>query len=127
MKEQLVIFETAKLAKEKGFNIKCELFYNGKDRPAMAYNISAEESLGSNPQYNRYILAPSQSLLQKWLWETHKLWVSATPIFNSNELMGISVVINSWVLLTYMEIDYNGYEPYEGLERGLYEALKLIK
>lgn len=68
---------------------------------------------------------PTQSLLQKWLFNNHNIWVSSTPEFNANEMIGISVSISSW-RFPFISVYYNGYDVYEGLEKGLQEALKLI-
>lgn len=69
MKEQIINLETAKLAKEKGFDLKVikhykgdELIYNGS-----LYNFNnPEEQSQWNIELNS---APTQSLLQKWLRE----------------------------------------------------------
>ena len=92
MEEKIITFDTAKLAKEKGF----------------ANNSS-----------------PTQSLLQKWLWEKHTIWVQSTPLFSSNEMFGIHVTVSSWKF-PIIVVDYNGYDVYEGFEKGLQESLKLI-
>ena len=128
MEEQLISFETAALAKEKGFDIDCKLFYSTKDRPPMAYNISAKESLSDNPQYNKYILAPTQSLLQKWLREVHSIYVS------SDYYQGYPEVRFYYDIKILSDDTYNGnqdsdddiYTFEEAFELGLQQALKLI-
>lgn len=125
----IVTFETAKLAKEKGFDIECKLFYTTIDRPPMPYNISAKESLSDNTQYNSYILAPTQTPLQKWLRDVHLIDVIVSREGTIQTLReGFSVMIYSpettifpWELGRVHKI----YE--EALEVGLLEALKLIK
>ena len=137
MEEQLVSFETAALAKEKGFDIDCKLFYSTKDRPPMAYNISAKESLSDNPQYNKYMLAPTQSLLAKWLREVHNIEVLVSRIppeaILASKTSGKSILKNYncyvWNYNSNPRVLNNGtfqdvYE--EALEIGLQEALKLI-
>ena len=106
MKEQLISFETAKLAKEKGFNIK--IYKNTID-----YEL--------NP--------PTQSLLQKWLREVHKIHIEI-EIAADEELVNIIPFIYQISIYKqkegYFPRDfYNTYE--EALEEGLLEALKLIK
>lgn len=69
MEEQLISFETAKLAKEKGF---CE-FYN-----ALYYDKDGNEWIGfssSTKDYEDKYVRSSQSLLQKWLREKHNISV----------------------------------------------------
>ena len=88
MQEQLISFETAKLAKEKGFNVPSNSHY--------LYNtvLIEKEYKDDITQINKHIykccfydlpkellgltdkwayLAPTQSLLQKWLREEHKI------------------------------------------------------
>ena len=62
---------------------------------------------------------------QKELWEEHSKWVQSTPLFSSNECIGVSVTISSWKF-PVIRIGYADFDVYEGLEKGLIEALKLI-
>ena len=131
MKEQLISFETAKLAKEKGFNIPTIYGCNEKGESQEYFTYNSYAPGEPEVRIEDFILkwdyqVPTQSLLQKWLWETHKLWVSSTPEFSSNEVIGVSVTINSWSLQHIIVVDYIGYDVYKGLEQGLYETLKLI-
>ena len=131
MKEQLISFKTAKLAKEKGFNIPCKYFYKEKYINAIEYEVVHDGHLEANWNENfKYspaeCSAPTQSLLQKWLREKHHLIIiiayqyehDSTPysywIYKENN----SLPINQWVN------DLNTYE--EALEMGLQESLKLI-
>jgi hypothetical protein len=76
------------------------------------------------PNKEEYLYAPTQSLLQKWLRDEHKLHIT---IFSSSQ--------ESWmyrVTKQYQRLEYGSYEEdfetYEKvLEAGLFEALKLIK
>lgn len=114
-KEDLVSFETAKLAKEKGFSIctlKCYDYrdYNNKIHPEIWFTES--RNFGQS-----MIFAPTQSLLQKWLREECNIFLQIDvnfcyKIYANDELETESS-------------DYNNYE--QALEKGLIEALKLIK
>ena len=92
MKEQLITFETAKLAKEKGFILHTMFYYNS-DNP-LSNNIELKrrgwnsfEAVGmeySNTDEESGLLtylldpinnAPTQSLLKDWLREIHKFHV----------------------------------------------------
>ena len=88
MKEQLISLETAKLAKEKGFNLNSPAFY-GCDNPSSGkesnqlilrewenwVNFGNEDS----PQEGTAIYSAStQSLLQKWLREVYKIHITIT-------------------------------------------------
>ena len=78
MEEQLITFETAKLAKEKGFK---------SDNPTTEYvpaflihEFEGFHYLGEiqEEDYNRedFYLAPTQSLLQKWFRDIHNINIS---------------------------------------------------
>lgn len=122
MEEQLISFEVAKLAKEKGFDIHCRNHftdigecYENIDFP---YN-SCTESL----------FAPTQSLLQKWLREVHGIHIkveSLESLMFPKTFLWYFDVVNFYnnKLLIYN----NGHNTYEqALEVALKQALKLIK
>lgn len=122
MTEQLISFETAKLAKEKGFNIPSYVYQqDGRYIPTIT-NIGRDIIEDAR---DKYTYAPTQSLLQRWVWETHSIWVQSTPIFTANECIGVSVTISSW-RFPVINVNYVGFDVYDGLENGLFEALKLI-
>ena len=114
MIEQLVEFETAKLAKERGFNEECWDYYDngGVSRPNIT-KVSNKMKL---------ISAPTQSLLQKWLREVHN--IKLTVMFRENSITGTE----SWDwLIKGIDVFYKRFKTYEeALEKGLIEALKLI-
>ena len=71
MKDQLIRFETAKLAKEKGFNEPCNNAFDLKIyQPSNLFEENIEEISNvdeySNSEYERFN-RPTQSLLQRWL------------------------------------------------------------
>ena len=73
MEEQLVTYEVAKLAKEKGFNEKTDKFYPIGDTEGVAI-----EHCDGPDYFNKYpytIAAPTQSLLQRWLREVKHIEV----------------------------------------------------
>lgn len=128
MKDQLITFETAKLAKEKGFNEYCAYY--------------AVEAKGAKDKYecptyliqnsNGWITAPTQSLLQKWLREKHNI-----SALISTDPYGSNAWFSKWERLinieggtksassTWRTKRFKSYE--DALEKGLVEALKLIK
>ena len=135
MKDQLIVFETAKLAKEKGFKNKTPHklrrdYYNhlGEINGDVTEYIKAYVANKELERYNT-IDAPTQSLLQKWLREVQSIYISVDyliievidskgvrfdwSIYNKNESIESKELIG---LLTYEE----------ALEKGLVEALKLI-
>jgi hypothetical protein len=119
MKEQLISFETAKLAKEKGFNEGCLYDYNNSSD--LRKNV---HSLFYNDSLDFYI-APTQSLLQKWLREVHNIDVEASLVYrlNTREYL-IRLYKNNTKIILSTFYYYKTYE--EALEEGLYQALLLI-
>lgn len=121
MKEQLISFETAKLAKEKGFN---KSFYVWGEASYIDEEISNNFAYG---EPNDAILAPTQSLLQKWLREKHEIHINiCTYYFTDIEKYEYEIedIIYNGNILIYSE-SQGKYE--DVLEFGLQEALKLIK
>ena len=105
MTDQLISFETSKLAHEKGFNL----------------TVLA----GSDTS----MLISTQSLLQKWLREIHMINVlvqePTTRLFRYRTVFGkIGRRLDISTGTSYTSC-YNVYE--EALEAGLYQALLLIK
>lgn len=112
MEEQLVNFETAKLAKEKGFNIFTGKAWIKKEGQELFF-VPTYTSVTNGIEYH----APTQSLLQKWLREAHEIFVSVDVNFN------IKIYYKDEL---HNEIfNFNSYE--EALEKGLQEGLKLIE
>ena len=130
MEEQLISFETAKLAKEKGFDEECYFTY---DKISKEYCIFESEYSETNSEINKYIYsAPTQSLLQKWLREKHKIWVSVSvEIFtlkHSYDVFKHEEDDYGPILITYKTSSDEWDLTYEeALEYGLQQALKLIQ
>lgn len=115
MTEQRVTLETAKLAKEKGFDIP-----SGK-----LYRETTSEHYLINPEYayDFDIPAPTQSLLQKWLREVYNISVEVY-ICNGIWISEVININNEQLLFDNSHKDFNTFEL--ALESGLQEALKLI-
>ena len=67
MEEQRVTYEVAKLAKERGFNEKVDMFYPLDDNKSEATGHCDGPACFN--KYPSVIAAPTQSLLQRWLRE----------------------------------------------------------
>ena len=91
--EDYVSFETAKLLKEKGFNIPCDNYYDssGKTPNESVYGGANIETLDYNadpfvksgfPKFKTFSV-PTQAMAMKWLREVHKL-VIVVSICNEN-------------------------------------------
>lgn len=75
IQEDYVSFETAKLLKDKGFDVECSCYYFFKDEAHF------EESLSHwnwNNGYTFRYSAPTLQMAMKWLREVHKLhiWIA---------------------------------------------------
>lgn len=123
MKEELVTFEIAKLAKEKGYKGNPPYFgyvdkFYEKNGTVRSYGMHRVKNI------NELAYAPTQSLLQKWLREIHKLHL--TVYYHKSNKYYVSIHndcdINMHTNL-FGEM-FNTYE--EALEEGLLKALKLI-
>ena len=119
MEEQLVSFETAKLAKEKGFDISCKGRYGLQSTILYSdygFHINDADDI-------IHISAPTQSLLQYWIYKNFGYWVDVHRI-GSKFRVNIECM-NTCNSIWSNDIDYE--EPIEALEKGLQEALKLIQ
>ncbi|KKN10328.1 hypothetical protein LCGC14_1037660 [marine sediment metagenome] len=125
MEEQLISFETARLAKEKGFNWATLYAYDGSFSPMVCSHSKTVFKLldYNSPSGGNYHSAPTQSLLQKWLREKRKIYISIK--------LEIAYIPRGW----YCYIDADSYrlwgsQVYKTYEKalgvGLIKALKLI-
>ena len=126
MEDTLITFETAKLAKEKGFpqepnklkipyyNYKGE--FKGDVKDWLRKYLRKEDTSDVES-----VSAPTQSLLAKWLREEHNIHLIAYKNINIDGY--------DWCYITTDGItNINSYKTYEeAYEIGLQEALKLIK
>lgn len=126
MKDELVTFITAKLAKEKGFDIPTiEYWYSNLEDKWNYFEMTAlnSERYNHNEDGFKAISSPTQNLLQKWLREKHDIQIEIT--FDT-----ISYGFKTWHLdnlndsYTY-EFEMYTYE--QALEQALIKGLKLIK
>lgn len=118
--EQLINFETSKLAKEAGFDYgKCNRYYH--NQIIKSSKILCEDLPNCYP-------APSQSLLQKWLRDEHNIHVIAKA-YNDEEL---NQILWEDVIIDFEDYwqeysTYTFYHSYEEcLEAGLQKALKIV-
>lgn len=154
MEEQLILFETAKLAKEKGLILNNDYYYSLYGLKKHSYKKSDyylhkdlddivlyKGNCNSHiiypcPLYEPYYFAPSQSLLQRWLREVHNIHVNCIPNFKTtwsqyhlgivfkNNENKVDMIIIKEDTSTVINKLFNTYE--EALEVGLQEGLKLI-
>lgn len=123
IKEIYILRETAKLAKEKGFDdfsddnnrVYCEL------KDSIFYHKVVQQNYSDKWNENYLYRAPTQSLLQKWLRDVHNIYINiksySITVNNSTEYYHI-VSVGSF------KEEFKFYE--EALEIGLQQGLKLI-
>lgn len=152
MRDTLVSFTVAKLAKEKGFNTPCIYYYNKEGELPDRYESSGSSTDTDVPIYleefeenfnskgwvgDVFCSAPTQSLLAKWLRENYNKYIQCHPVYRDEKtqweyvifflddplLSGTDGFKNRMSLLNHSYY-WDTYE--EALEKGLYQALKLI-
>lgn len=127
MKDELVSLKTAKLAKEKGFDLE-EGCACGGFPDCICLEVRAK---------SEYYYQTTQSLLQRWLREVHGIFVVGDHKYIDQNK------VKTWIAnITFLDenasygFDYykRGREDFptgdtyeQALEAGLFEALKLIK
>jgi len=119
MKDERITYETAKLAKDKGFSVS-----TGDTYEQVYDSSSGKLARASHLNYHSIVLAPTQSLLQRWLREECNIQVY---VYSSTANMNGKPV--DWIYEGSVRLDRrDGLDSYEeALEKGLQEALKLIE
>ena len=117
MEDTLITFETAKLAKKKGFL---------KEWADLAYKKDDQKLYGDTGIYTDYP-APTQSLLAKWLREEHNLHINICSLSMNCFSFMLEKLDDTGTTLCGGHLGKINYKTYEeALESGLQEALKLI-
>lgn len=125
MKEQFISYETAQLAKLKGFKEPVRYFISHireiREDGFREYNWNNDDM--AKGCYS----APTQSLLHKWLRDVHEIFVIidlGSQEFSYKIYKGKNKMIQKYD--TFKTINFN--DSYENaLEKGLQEGLKLIR
>lgn len=80
--EEICTYEVAKLAKEKGFpqHIGNDAYIVDNEYDDK-YEVGCHYPIQFIPDYLPTIVAPTQSLLQRWLRDTHAIDIDIYPIF----------------------------------------------
>ena len=128
MREELITFETAKLAEEKG----CKLdLYRGDWEYEDKYGDTfvTNKDLSNCKKEDKFNVRPStrctQSLLQRWLREQYAVHIEIIPDEKDPKNLWHTIM---YPLYFMKEPSNEGvFKTYEeALEKGLYESLKLI-
>lgn len=150
MKEQEISIRTARLAKKKGFYFGRTLCYqsaNGFESYFGNYTSVSNTELKTayltgvlRDMFGKQVyLITSQTSLQKWLRDTHKLHIEVkfgkdkTTVWFEPEVYSLKNPKDGYSEQEFNEsyanlIELDSFDTYEkALEFGLYNALKLIK
>lgn len=115
MDDNIISYKTAELARKKGFVYKTYAFYWTDTKQLIIDDYFAEHS-------GVHLSAPTQSLLEKWLRNFHKIHIAVYPIkeFWEGDVRKLDKKINS----SFITLEAGIYKTYEeALEAGLLEAL----
>lgn len=131
MEETLISFETAKLAKEKGFKLQSNAFgyvtkfYNHNTHSLLPFGRTGRTDL------TKAYYASTQGLLQKWLREVHGINIVISPsyrCFNIIQISKYNEIEDQNEDMASSGLEFKDFETYEeALEVGLSESLKFIE
>jgi len=139
MKEELISFETTKLAKEKKYDINLLEGSYVLEKEGYVHIVNKNYPTFKNKERDYYFidnpqiyLRPTQSLLQRWLREKKNVDIQITPYLTSKGLEGYKYSIfllfhNGTNFDCKGTVNTNLIHSYElALEAALYDALNLI-
>ena len=133
MKNELVTFETAKLADKAGFDWEVYAAYNKNNEEledlSDIYHYACEGGMELDEWFGNYnskswkslISAPTQSLLQRWLREVHNIHVEVICNNIVTKLYTCEITAMHFEKITKT---FKSFE--EALEEGLKQSLKRI-
>ena len=133
MEETLISFETAVLAKEKGFNIATVYGYDNNGSLKEYFTYASYSPGEPEIRIEDFICkweyqAPTQGLLQKWLREVHNIYLTVIPVGDSGYELRYWYYSILGVYCKDGQHGINRFQTYEeALEAGLLKALKLVK
>ena len=139
MKDKVISFVTAKLARKKGFPQQEYACYRSSGKltnySSEAHGVYLADNNRVNPFHDFECVAPTQSLLQRWLREKHELEVnpSSCHYCSTGSPRDDNIMINYGYFIQVTKEQRNtpsnsGWFTFEeAFEAGLIEALKLIK
>jgi len=147
--EELITFELSRIAKEKGFNYPTSKYFehsltervdeeDGKSGPfgwgkgelttQSSYFINNHKDIDFSNKSWYQCSRPTQSLLQRWLREVHDIHLVPCP---HHKCLSYGCDVYHYTKENetgYTPIEMSSSNSYEeALEKGLQEALKLIK
>lgn len=140
---KIISISTAKLAKEKGFNLSSPAWY-GCDEPASgkpgnqlmirAWLKDIECNSIESQEGTLVYSAPEQEMLRAWLRDVHQLHVAVNPdksrqndVIWYSQVFSLTIYNTSFKSFSYLTIEFKGDTYEDALELGLLAALELIE
>ena len=122
MNNQVVSFKTAKLAKEKGFDVPTHDFYRNDGK------YGWHEPIPEDFDSTHRVSAPTQSLLHKWLREKYSIVIIIDYDYYTYSCKILTDPYSPIHIVDCGKLSDNSWlKTYEDvLEKGLQEALKLV-
>lgn len=127
MEEQLITHHTATLAKARGFNLRCHTYYEVDKEAWLHYSVNSPVDYNSVKDTRHLFSAPTQSLLQKWLRDVHKIHVHMYSI-HLQDGSGYKWSVDIYNLKKLTEEEYiimTGHALGDGIKDTYEEALEL--
>ncbi len=129
MEEKLINFETARIAKQRGFNAQCHSYYEVNKEAWLHHSVNSPVDYNGVEDTRHLFSAPTQSLLQKWLRDVHKINVHIYSIHGNDG----SEFQLKWSADVYnlKQLNYEnyrvmiGYELSNGVKDTFEEALEM--
>ena len=118
IEEQFVLFETAKLLKEAGFDVPC---FNQYTEHGTIWHCDCPENFNKSQCTTS---CPTQALAARWLREEHHIFIMLTPVIQGWMYDLFDLKKHQYILCNEDAMT----ESYEvAFETALQEAVKLIK
>jgi len=140
---KFISLPTAKLAKEKGFNLESPAYYGcdepASGRPGNQFFLRDWAKISEIGRVDTQVgtmiyAAPEQEMLREWLREVHQLHVAISPDKSrQNEVIWFSQVFNlssynmTFKSFNYITMIFGGSTYEDALELGLLNALQSIE
>jgi hypothetical protein len=132
MRDDVILFETAKLARDKGFKIPCDgrYYWDHKWQLSLMGAVKCTNNSDLKDRSNVSYCAPTQSLIQKWLRDEHRIYVTVSSIEDGEAILFDYSIKQKAQIFGFSDIqsklqEFKTYE--EALETGIIKALNLIK
>ena len=132
MRDDVILLETAKLARDKGFKVPCDgrYFWDHKWQLSLKGAVKCSNDSDMKDRSNVSYCAPTQSLIQKWLRDEHRIYVTVSSIEDGENILFDYSIKQKAQIFGYSEIktklqEFKTYD--EALESGIEKALNLIK